>query len=90
MVSVDIMIGMIGSGKSTLAKKLAEKNDAVILSSDKIRKELVDSGYLPNEYNFKTNQIVYGELRKRFEDFLKVDKNVILDGVNTIKRDQYF
>ena len=90
MVSVDIMIGMIGSGKSTLAKKLAEKNDAVILSSDKIRKELVDSGYLPNEYNFKTNQIVYGELRKRFEDFLKVGKNVILDGVNTIKRDQYF
>ena len=84
------MIGIIGSGKSTLAKELAQEFDATILSSDAIRKELFDGGKLPEEHGFRSNQIVYGELRRRFEELLKIGKNVILDGLNTTKREQYF
>ncbi len=90
MVTVDIMMGLIGSGKSTLAKQLAQEKGAIILSSDSIRKELVDSGKLPAIYDTKTNQIVYNELHKRLEESLKHKQNVIVDGINSIKREDYF
>ena len=36
-----IICGLPGTGKTTIAKKLAPTIDAVVLSSDKIRKELI-------------------------------------------------
>ena len=35
-----MMVGLVGSGKSTYAKQLAEETNAIICSSDAIRKEL--------------------------------------------------
>lgn len=35
-----MMIGLPASGKSSIAKKIAKSEDAVIVSSDDIRKEL--------------------------------------------------
>lgn len=90
MSKVDIMIGIIGSGKSTLAKELAAENGATILSSDAIRKELFDGGRLAKEHGFESNQIVFAELHRRLEELLKNNRNVIIDGVNTVKRENYF
>ena len=45
-----IICGLPGVGKSTLAKQLAPSFDAMVLSSDKIRKELFSSPtYFPSE-----------------------------------------
>lgn len=43
MTSAFVMVGAPGAGKSTYAKKLAEMEDAVIISGDNIRKELYGS-----------------------------------------------
>ncbi len=90
MTTVDIMMGIIGSGKSTLAKQIAKVNDAIILSSDTVRKELVDSGKIPLVYNTQTNKIVFAELHRRFEEALQNKQNVIIDGINSIKRETLF
>lgn len=42
MVKFYMMIGLPASGKSTIAKEIAESEDAVIVSSDEIRKEFGD------------------------------------------------
>lgn len=40
MSKLYMMIGLPASGKSSIAKKIAKSEDAVIVSSDDIRKEL--------------------------------------------------
>lgn len=90
MITVDIMMGIIGSGKSTLAKQIAKENNAIILSSDAVRKVLVDSGKIPLVYNIQTNKVVFAELHRQFEEALQNKQNVIIDGINSIKRETLF
>ena len=42
MVKFYMMIGLPASGKSTIAKEISESEDAVIVSSDEIRREMGD------------------------------------------------
>lgn len=56
-----MMIGLPGSGKSTIAKEISKSEDAVIVSSDEIRKELGDIN------DQSQNNKVFEEAEKRLK-----------------------
>lgn len=72
-----IMCGLSGSGKSTKAIRLAKKYDAVIVSSDDIRKELC--GEVSDQ---SKNEEVFKVFHKRIRKYLYEGKNVIADATN--------
>lgn len=53
-----MLVGLPASGKSTYAKKLSKKENAIILSSDELRKELFG-----NINNQNHNAEVFKELQ---------------------------
>lgn len=72
-----MLCGLPASGKSTYAKVLANKTDAIILSSDAIRWELFG-----DEADQEHNQQVFQELHKRIKEYLRNGKNVVYDATN--------
>ena len=72
-----MLIGAAASGKSTAAPKIAAENNAVILSTDKIRAELYGAehiqGYWPD---------IEAVLYDRIKNAIKADKNIILDSTH--------
>jgi predicted kinase len=79
MAKLIMMVGVPGSGKSTYTKKIAEKEQAVILSSDKIYVEITG-----DVTNSKPNDgKVFDELYKRTREYLKQGTNVIIDATNS-------
>lgn len=71
-----VMVGLQCSGKSTEAERLAKEYNAIIISSDQLRKENPDWN---NETVFKT-------LYARMNNLLALNRDVILDATNiTIK-----
>ncbi len=82
MKTVYILMGVIGAGKSTFAKQLANKTQAVVLSSDELRKEFIKKGTIPKEYDTKYNYIVFDELHKQIDENLMKGLSVIVDSTN--------
>lgn len=75
-----MMVGLSASGKSTIAKKLAEEENAIIVSSDSIREEL--SFYEDQSRNNEVFKIFH----QRIKDGLHNGINIIADATNiTIK-----
>lgn len=72
-----MMIGISGSGKSYYARKIAIKEDAIIISSDSLRQELYG-----NEDTQDHNSELFVELHKRIKDALREDISVIYDATN--------
>ena len=72
-----IMIGLSASGKSTIAKELAEDCEAVIVSSDSIRKEICG-----NVSDQSKNEEVFKLFHKRIRKYLHEKRNVIADATN--------
>lgn len=72
-----MMIGLPGSGKSYEAKKIAEREDAVIVSSDEIRKEIYGDAACQENAD-KVFQIAH----QRIKDALTSGQSVILDATN--------
>lgn len=70
-----IMSGLPGTGKTTVAKSLSPLLDAVILSSDKIRKELFEKP----TYKREEREIVYKIMILVAKYLLNAGKNCILD-----------
>lgn len=69
------VFGLPGSGKSYFASHLAEHIDAVYLSSDKLRKEmLTDIRYSPEE-----KEKVYQKLLEKAEEYLRQKQAVVID-----------
>ena len=77
MNKIIMLIGAAASGKSTAAPKIAAENNAVILSTDKMRAELYGAehiqGYWPD---------IEALLYKRIKNAIKADKNIILDSTH--------
>ena len=77
MNKIIILIGAAASGKSTAAPKIAAENNAVILSTDRIRAELYGAehiqGYWPD---------IEALLYKRIKNAIKQNKNIILDSTH--------
>lgn len=73
-----MMAGIPASGKSSFAELLAKKEQAEILSSDKIREEICG-----NVRDQSKNTDVFKILHKRVKENLKEGKNTIYDATNT-------
>lgn len=81
MSKLIMMVGLPASGKSTYAKKLADKENAIILASDELRKELFG-----NVNDTEHNNELFQELHRRAIQYLKEGKNVIYDATNINSR----
>ena len=77
-----IMVGISASGKSTIAKQLAEKENAIIISSDAIRAELCNG----NVSDQSKNEEVFKLYHKRIRENLLAGNNVICDATNITLR----
>lgn len=77
MTKLFMMIGLPASGKSTLAEQIAKSEDAEIVSSDNIRKELYGDENIQGD-----NNKVFRILQERIISGLKNNKNMIYDATN--------
>lgn len=77
MTKLFMMIGLPASGKSTLAEQIAKSEDAEIVSSDNIRKELYGDENIQGD-----NNKVFRILQERIINGLKNNKNMIYDATN--------
>lgn len=86
-VTLVMVGGLPGTGKSTLAGALASRLGAVVLSSDRIRKELagippeqaVPAGYGRGIYTTSWTERTYSELLRRASHLLSLGEPVIVD-----------
>jgi len=72
-----MMVGLPGSGKSTIAKELSFRENAVLHSSDDLRKELFGDAD-----NQESNELIFQELHKRIHRDLQDGKSVVYDATN--------
>lgn len=77
MTKLFMMIGLPASGKSTLAEQISKSEDAEIVSSDNIRKELYGDENIQGD-----NNKVFRILQERIINGLKNNKNMIYDATN--------
>jgi predicted kinase len=70
-----VLVGAPGAGKSTLASKIAQSENAVVISGDDVRAEL---------YGDEANQGQWTEIQDRIEEILSesVGCPVIMDGTH--------
>jgi len=73
-----MLSGVPGCGKSTHSKMIAEKEDAIILSSDEIYVEITGD----KENKEANSGIVFNEIYQRAREYLKAGKSVIIDSTN--------
>jgi predicted kinase len=71
-----IVLGLPGSGKSFFASRLAERLEALYISSDKVRIAMKARG----KYKLEDKLLVYHEMVKKADQTLKQKKNVVVDG----------
>ena len=72
-----MMIGAAASGKSTAAPKIAAENNAIILSTDKMRAELYGAEHIQGNWSD-----IEALLYKRIKNAIKQNKNIILDSTH--------
>ena len=78
MNKIIMLIGAAASGKSTAAPKIAaEHQNAVILSTDKIRAELYGAEHIQGNW-----PDIEALLYKRIKNAIKQNKNIILDSTH--------
>lgn len=75
--TLTMLVGLPASGKSTYANSLAYETQAIICSSDNIRKELFNDENLQDN-----NREVFKVLHNIIKNYLKMGLNVIYDATN--------
>jgi aminoglycoside phosphotransferase family enzyme/predicted kinase len=95
-VALILVGGLPGTGKSTLSAALAEALGAVVVSTDRVRKEL--AGLAPDEsaqaaygegmYTSEWTERVYAEVLHRARQLLGLGERVIVDASWTARRDR--
>jgi aminoglycoside phosphotransferase family enzyme/predicted kinase len=95
-VSMTVVGGFPGTGKSTLSTALADAVGAVVVSTDRVRKEL--AGLAPDEpapasygegmYTSEWTERVYAEVLHRARQLLGRGERVIVDASWTARRDR--
>ena len=90
MPTVCMLIGLPASGKSTYAKEMAQKNNAIIISTDKIRKELFGDEAIQENEQYNSNTVfslAYSEIKIAMLE----GKDIIFDATNiNRKKRKYF
>lgn len=87
-VQLVLVGGGPGSGKTTLSRELASRIGAVVVSSDDVRRDLVESDVLKGEpgifgsgrYDSQSVGYVYDEMLRRARTILGGGQSVVLDG----------
>ena len=69
-----ILLGLPASGKSTFARRLREKDDVVVLSSDDIREEMFGS-----RFSEEIREAVFLQMAGRAGAALRSGRNVVFD-----------
>lgn len=77
MSKLIVLVGLPASGKSAIAEELKVEHNAILLSSDALREEL-----LGDVNNQDKNTDIFVELYKRANKYLNGGENVILDATN--------
>ena len=77
MNKIIMLIGAAASGKSTAAPKIAAKNNAVIISTDRIRAALYGAEHIQGNW-----QEIEAILYDRIKNAIKANKNIILDSTH--------
>lgn len=77
MTKLTVLVGLPASGKTTLAKKLAERDGAIILSSDAIRAELYGDESVQGD-----PAKVFRIMKERAVRALKEGRDVVYDATN--------
>ena len=72
---VIFVIGLPGSGKSYFAKEFSREINAVYLSSDVLRKNLISSP----QYTEEEKRVVYDHLFEQLERIVRMGKNTVVD-----------
>ncbi|ORM36780.1 AAA family ATPase [Williamsia sp. 1135] len=97
-VRLGLIGGLPGTGKTTVATRLAEKVDAVLISSDVVRRELLEAGVITGDrggygeglYSEQNKAVVYGALLERANMYLLVGRSVVLDASWTDETERDF
>lgn len=76
-----MLVGIPGSGKSTLAKELSEKENGIILSSDRVRLELFDDETIQTK-----NKEIFEYISEKTKENLENGHTVIFDATNTNRK----
>ena len=76
-IKLIMLIGAPASGKSTAAPKIAAENNAVILSTDRIRAALYGAEHIQGNW-----QEIEAVLYDRIKNAIKANKNIILDSTH--------
>ena len=77
MNKIIMLIGAAASGKTTAAPKIAAKNNAVIISTDRIRAALYGAEHIQGDW-----QEIEAVLYDRIKNAIKANKNIILDSTH--------
>jgi len=97
MSNLHVLIGLPAVGKSTRSKEMSDELNAIVLSSDNLREEL-----LGDVNDQSQNEMIFNELHKRVNQYLAEGKDVIYDATNLnrkrrmhlikneLKADKYF
>ena len=81
MAKLFMLVGIPASGKSFVSEKIAKREDAVLYSSDIVRKKL-DMDPSSDLQNIRLFDIMYDMIRKELAD----GNNVVLDSTNTYRK----
>ena len=79
MLAVYILLGLQGSGKTTWAKANAKRLNAVVLSSDDIRNEMVEQGQAAEVEN---GDAVFAIFNRRLAGLVRAGHNAISDATH--------
>lgn len=78
-----ITVGLPGSGKSTYAKNFIKGNGIEYLSSDELR-----AVFGKDQNDQSATRKVFNHIKTKVEEFLKCDKNVLVDATNVNHRER--
>ncbi|OZG29546.1 hypothetical protein BH683_008890 [Williamsia sp. 1138] len=86
-VRLGLVGGLPGTGKTTVATHLAQAVDAVLISSDVVRRELLGAGVIAGDaavfgeglYSAQNKAVVYGAMLEHAHMHLLAGRSVILD-----------
>ena len=76
-----MMVGVSGSGKTTISKTILKDENAIRISSDDIRLDLINKGTLDKDTAFtpEGNAIVFQIMRNRAKELVQRGKDILLD-----------
>ena len=83
MNTLYITVGLPGSGKSTYVKNFIKNKDIEYLSSDSLR-----AVYGKSEEDQTVTPLVFGHIKRKVDEFLKDDKNVLVDATSVNRKER--